>query len=175
MSTQIILKVLALRHRLRQRDHWTRQRLQEYQGGALHRLREHAYARSPFYGRFHKGFTDRPLSKQPVLTSGWSWSTSASSLRTPPADSPTSKPTSLPSAAKTSSLAGATGWPPRLAARAQAGFLPLGPWRVGHRACLLQPLLRLGWCWGRSHPSHEDDGGELHPPWHQSSTAGPGA
>ena len=86
MSTQIILKVLALRHRLRQRDHWTRQRLQEYQGGALHRLREHAYARSPFYGRFHKGFTDRPLSKQPVLTSGWSWSTSASSLRTPPAD-----------------------------------------------------------------------------------------
>ena len=55
MSTQIILKVLALR----QRDHWTRQRLQEYQGGAMHRLREHAYARSPFYGRFHKGFTDR--------------------------------------------------------------------------------------------------------------------
>jgi phenylacetate-CoA ligase len=64
MSTQIILKVLALR----QRDHWTHQRLQEYQGGALHRLREHAYARSPFYGRFHKGFTDRPLSKQPILT-----------------------------------------------------------------------------------------------------------
>jgi phenylacetate-CoA ligase len=68
MSTQIILRVLALRHRLRQRDHWTRRQLEEHQGGALHRLREHAYAHSPFYGRFHKGFTDRPLSDLPVLT-----------------------------------------------------------------------------------------------------------
>jgi phenylacetate-CoA ligase len=68
MSTQIILRVLALRHRLRQRDRWTRRQLEEHQGGALHRLREHAYARSPFYGRFHKGLTDRPLSDLPVLT-----------------------------------------------------------------------------------------------------------
>ena len=68
MSTQIILKVLALRHRLRQRDRWTRPRLEEHQSGALHRLREHAYARSPFYGRFHRGFTDRPLEELPVLT-----------------------------------------------------------------------------------------------------------
>jgi phenylacetate-CoA ligase len=68
MSTQIILKVLALRHRLRQRDRWTRRQLEEHQGGALHRLREHAYARSPFYGRFHRGFTDRPLDELPVLT-----------------------------------------------------------------------------------------------------------
>jgi phenylacetate-CoA ligase len=68
MSTQIILKVLALRHRLRQRDRWTRRQLAEYQGRALHRLREHAYARSPFYGRFHNGFTARPLSELPVLT-----------------------------------------------------------------------------------------------------------
>ena len=34
MSTQIILKVLALRHRLRQRDRWTRQRLEAHQGRA---------------------------------------------------------------------------------------------------------------------------------------------
>jgi phenylacetate-CoA ligase len=68
MSTQIILKVLALRHRLRQRDHWTRHRLEEHQDRALHRLREHAYARSPFYGRFHRGFTDSPLSDLPVLS-----------------------------------------------------------------------------------------------------------
>jgi hypothetical protein len=33
---------------------------------------------------------------------------------------------------------------------------------VGHRACLLQPLLRLGWCWGRPYPPHEDGGGELY-------------
>jgi phenylacetate-CoA ligase len=68
MSTQIILKVLAQRHRLRQRDRWTRRQLEEYQGRALRLLRGHAYARSPFYGRFHKGFTDRSLGDLPVLT-----------------------------------------------------------------------------------------------------------
>jgi phenylacetate-CoA ligase len=68
MSTQIILKVLALHHRLRQHDRWTRRQLEEHQGRELHRLREHAYARSPFYVRFHKGFTDRPLDELPVLT-----------------------------------------------------------------------------------------------------------
>ena len=68
MSTQIIFRVLALRHRLRQRDRWTRPRLEEHQGRALRLLREHAYARSPFYGRFYKGFTDRPLSELPILT-----------------------------------------------------------------------------------------------------------
>jgi phenylacetate-CoA ligase len=68
MSTQIVLKVLALRHRLRQRDRWTRQQLAEHQGRALYRLREYAYARSPFYGRFHRGLADRPLNELPVLT-----------------------------------------------------------------------------------------------------------
>ena len=68
MSTQIILKVLALRHRLRQRDHWTRPQLEEHRDRALYRLRRHAYARSPFYRRFHKGVTDRPLDDLPVLT-----------------------------------------------------------------------------------------------------------
>jgi putative adenylate-forming enzyme len=68
MSTQIILKVLALRHRLRQRDRWTRGQLEEHQAQALRLLREHAYDRSPFYGGFHKGFTDRPLGDLPVLT-----------------------------------------------------------------------------------------------------------
>jgi putative adenylate-forming enzyme len=68
MSTRIILKVLAQRHRLRQRDYWTRRQLEEYQGRALHRLREHAYARSPFYGRFHRGLAARSLDELPVLT-----------------------------------------------------------------------------------------------------------
>ena len=62
MSTQIILKVLAQRHRLRQRDRWTRHQLEEHQGRALHLLRERAYARSPFYWRFHRSLTDHPLS-----------------------------------------------------------------------------------------------------------------
>jgi phenylacetate-CoA ligase len=68
MSTQIILKVLALRHRLRQRYRWTRRQLEEHQRRALHRMREYAYARSLFYRRFHKGFTDRPLGDLPILT-----------------------------------------------------------------------------------------------------------
>jgi hypothetical protein len=38
MSTQIILKVLALRHRLRQRDLWTRRQLDELQSRALRLL-----------------------------------------------------------------------------------------------------------------------------------------
>src|SRR5215217_6761075 len=68
MSTHIILKVLALRHRLRHRDRWTRRQLEEHQSRALHRMREYAYARSLFYRRFHKGFTDRPLGDLPILT-----------------------------------------------------------------------------------------------------------
>jgi hypothetical protein len=38
MSTQIILKVLALHHRLRRRDLWTRCQLEEHQGRALRLL-----------------------------------------------------------------------------------------------------------------------------------------
>ena len=41
MSTRIILKVLALRHRLRQRDRWTRQGLEAHQTRELRLLREH--------------------------------------------------------------------------------------------------------------------------------------
>ena len=61
MSTQIILKVLALRHRLRQRERWTRRRLEAHQARELRLLRECAYARSPFYGYFHMRFSERPL------------------------------------------------------------------------------------------------------------------
>ncbi|HEX2742278.1 MAG TPA: hypothetical protein VHM69_17695 [Rubrobacter sp.] len=68
MSTQIILRVLALRHRLRQRDRWTRRRLEAHQARELRLLREHAYTRSPFYGNFHKGLSARPLQDLPILT-----------------------------------------------------------------------------------------------------------
>jgi phenylacetate-CoA ligase len=68
MGTQIILEVLALRHRLSQRDRWTRRQLEEHQDRTLRPLREHAYARSPFYGRFHRGLANRSLSELPILT-----------------------------------------------------------------------------------------------------------
>jgi phenylacetate-CoA ligase len=64
----VVLRVLGHRHRLRQRDRWTPQQLQAYQARALRQLREHAYARSPFYRRFHAGRTVRPLRELPVLT-----------------------------------------------------------------------------------------------------------
>ena len=50
------------------RDTWSRQQVQVHQAHALHSLREFAYAHSPFYQRFHKGKTDRPLSELPILT-----------------------------------------------------------------------------------------------------------
>ena len=51
-----------------QRDRWTRQQLEDYQARVLHSCREYAYAHSPFYQRFHRGLTDRPLQELPVLT-----------------------------------------------------------------------------------------------------------
>src|SRR5215510_10187824 len=53
-----------------QHEHWTRQQLQHYQARALSVCREYAYAHSPFYQRFHRGLTDRPLQELPVLTKG---------------------------------------------------------------------------------------------------------
>jgi phenylacetate-CoA ligase len=64
----VVLRVLGRRHRLRQRDQWTREQLQAHQARALRQAREHAYAHSPFYRRFHAGRTDRPLQELPVLT-----------------------------------------------------------------------------------------------------------
>jgi putative adenylate-forming enzyme len=42
--------------------------MESHQAESLHRLREHAYARSPFYQQFHRGLTHRPLAELPVLT-----------------------------------------------------------------------------------------------------------
>jgi putative adenylate-forming enzyme len=53
---------------LRQRERWTRSQIETYQAESLRRLRETAYARSPFYQQFHKGLTDRPPHELPVLT-----------------------------------------------------------------------------------------------------------
>jgi len=68
MNAHVLATILWIRHRLRQRDHWTRQQLAAHQTQALRSLREYAYTPSPFYARFHQGLTDRPLDKLPVLT-----------------------------------------------------------------------------------------------------------
>lgn len=52
----------------RQHDRWTPAQIAAYQADALRRLREQAYAYSPFYQQFHQGRMDRPLEELPVLT-----------------------------------------------------------------------------------------------------------
>jgi phenylacetate-CoA ligase len=51
-----------------QHDHWSRAQLAAFQARALRACREYAYANSPFYQRFHRGLTERPLQELPVLT-----------------------------------------------------------------------------------------------------------
>lgn len=68
MNMRIMLHLLSGLRKLRQHEHWTRPQLEVYQAEALHRLRVHTYAESPFYQKFHKGLEGRPLSQLPVLT-----------------------------------------------------------------------------------------------------------
>ena len=68
MKAGYLLRILNNLEELRQRERWSRSRLEAYQAQSLRRLREYAYARSPFYQRFHHGLFDRPLAELPVLT-----------------------------------------------------------------------------------------------------------
>jgi len=68
MNIRIILKLLHTLEQLRKHERWTRAQLEDYQAVALLELRKYAYARSPFYQRFHKGLIDRPFVELPVLT-----------------------------------------------------------------------------------------------------------
>jgi len=68
MNISIMLKLLHMLEQLRKHERWTRPQLEAYQAEALRRLREYAYAHSPFYQRLHGGLFDRPLHELPVLT-----------------------------------------------------------------------------------------------------------
>ncbi len=68
VNIQIMLKLLYTLEQLRKHETWSRSQLETYQTEALHELRQYAYERSPFYQKFHKGLTDRPLHELPVLT-----------------------------------------------------------------------------------------------------------
>ena len=68
MNIGILVKVLHTLEQLRKHEQWTRPQLAVFQIEALCRLRDFAYAHSPFYQRFHKGLMDRPLHELPVLT-----------------------------------------------------------------------------------------------------------
>lgn len=68
MVYRTILGMSMALWRLRKRESWTRQQIQEHQARALQRVRTYAYRHSPFYRRFHEGLTTRPLQELPVLT-----------------------------------------------------------------------------------------------------------
>ncbi len=70
MDLRILGRLLRTLADLRRHDTWTRPQLAAHQGAALTRLRQHAYAQSPFYQQFHRGLVDRPLTDLPVLTKG---------------------------------------------------------------------------------------------------------
>jgi phenylacetate-CoA ligase len=63
-----MLKLMNNLRKMRQHERWTRAQLQAYQAEAFRRQREYTYAHSPFYQRFHKGLTERPLGELPILT-----------------------------------------------------------------------------------------------------------
>lgn len=68
MDIRMMLSVFQELDQMRKRERWTRQQLEAHQTESLRRLRDYAYTHSPFYQRFHKGLTDRPLQELPVLT-----------------------------------------------------------------------------------------------------------
>ncbi|HLA97088.1 MAG TPA: AMP-binding protein [Anaerolineales bacterium] len=68
MDMQLMLKLMNTLGQLRRHERWIRPQLEAHQTESLNRLREYAYARSPFYQQFHKGLSDRPLQELPVLT-----------------------------------------------------------------------------------------------------------
>jgi phenylacetate-coenzyme A ligase PaaK-like adenylate-forming protein len=70
MNLGLVAGVVRRRRELRARERWPQARLEEHRAAALAALRGHAYARSPFYRRFHAGYESRPLGELPVLTKG---------------------------------------------------------------------------------------------------------
>ena len=61
MKIADLARVARNRGTLLRRDRWSRQRLLAHQARALAALRTFAYARSPFYQKFHAGLMHRPL------------------------------------------------------------------------------------------------------------------
>src|SRR5689334_11175617 len=63
-----IAKVWGELRQLRAHDKWERGQINAYQSQNLASLREFAYANSPFYQQFHRGYEKAPLAELPVLT-----------------------------------------------------------------------------------------------------------
>lgn len=68
LSLPFLFRLVLGGLKLKKHESWTPEQIRLYQNDELKKLREFAYANSPFYKQFHKGLEDRPLSELPVLT-----------------------------------------------------------------------------------------------------------
>jgi phenylacetate-coenzyme A ligase PaaK-like adenylate-forming protein len=68
MDVALIARVLSMGRQLRSRERWSADEISAYRERQLQALRAHAYARSPFYRRFHAGAESKPLNELPILT-----------------------------------------------------------------------------------------------------------
>lgn len=68
LSLLFLFKLILRARALKKRESLTREEIKQYQDQELKKLREFAYANSPFYKQFHKGLENKPLSELPVLT-----------------------------------------------------------------------------------------------------------
>lgn len=68
MDVDLMVRVLARRAALAHHDRWSPVQLASHQAARLADLRDHAYARSPFYARHHAGLQDAPLAALPAVT-----------------------------------------------------------------------------------------------------------
>jgi len=62
-----LLQLVSETSDIKKSEHWTRAQLEAHQAERLKQVREYAYAKSPFYQKFHQGLFDAPLEKLPVL------------------------------------------------------------------------------------------------------------
>lgn len=63
-----ILKLFWQGRKLRSHEKWSREKIKQHQEIELRKLRDFAYAKSPFYKKFHHGLENHPLHELPVLT-----------------------------------------------------------------------------------------------------------
>ena len=68
MRPLTMARVLWKRTQLRAHETWTRAELLAHQSRSFEELRAFALARSPFYGRWHRGLERAPLADLPVMT-----------------------------------------------------------------------------------------------------------
>ena len=68
MHIEQAFSMVAAQRALGNQARWPADRLRSHRADALRELRAWAYARSPYYQRFHRGLQHRPLADLPVLT-----------------------------------------------------------------------------------------------------------